>query len=306
VRAIGTDEDAGSDIVVLHHPSAGDEDVVAEEILELLARHGIGPVHYREWDEGALEVVAQDRGLVVVAGGDGTVASALLAARGRRPPVGILPSGTANNIARSIGLDVTDVEAAARVVAQGRVRQIDLPVACAGDTPQRFVESVGVGLFAELLAEGDRRGDLTLEQARRLMAEVVAGLTAWPASIEVDGVVREASVLGVQVMNIDRAGPGVVLAPGADPGSGRVVAVVIDDSHRQALLDAIELHVHDEEDIELALPAWEGAAVGVSSRAPVAVTVDDELLDPTGTITVTCGDGVRATVIAPPRGDGET
>jgi hypothetical protein len=38
----------------------------------------------------------------------------------------------------------------------------------------------------------------------------------------------------------------------------------------------------------------------------VAVTVDDELLDPTGTITVTCGDGVRATVIAPPRGDGET
>jgi diacylglycerol kinase family enzyme len=130
---------------------------------------------------------------------------------------------------------------------------------------------------------------------------VLAGVNGWPATIEVDGVAEEASVLGVQVMNIGRAGPGVVLAPGADPGDGRVVAVVIDESRRQELMDAVELHLDDEDDVELALPVRVGASVVVSSPAAVAVTIDDELQEPIDVVAVSCGDGSRAPVIAPRR-----
>jgi hypothetical protein len=84
------------------------------------------------------------------------------------------------------------------------------------------------------------------------------------------------------------------------------VAVVIDESRRQALVDAVERHVGDEEDIVLALPVRLGASVTVSSPGPVAVTVDDELCAPVDMVEVSCRDGARASVIAPPGSPGGT
>ena len=63
---------------------------------------------------------------VIVAGGDGTVACAAQALAGQQIPLGILPFGTMNLLAKDLGLPIGDLAAAVQVVANGRPRAIDV------------------------------------------------------------------------------------------------------------------------------------------------------------------------------------
>ncbi|MBY0514894.1 MAG: hypothetical protein K2P78_13385, partial [Gemmataceae bacterium] len=63
--------------------------------------------------------------LVVLGGGDGTLNAAADALAAAGKPVGVLPLGTANDLARTLGLP-TDLAAAAQVIADGHTRRIDL------------------------------------------------------------------------------------------------------------------------------------------------------------------------------------
>jgi len=63
---------------------------------------------------------------VVVAGGDGTVSLAIQELAGTGPPLGIVPAGTGNDLATSLGLRDLDAGAAADAVIAGRTRTIDL------------------------------------------------------------------------------------------------------------------------------------------------------------------------------------
>lgn len=62
---------------------------------------------------------------LLVAGGDGTLNAALQGLAGTGVPLGIIPVGTANNTARTLGLP-TDLDEACKVAAGGRTRLIDL------------------------------------------------------------------------------------------------------------------------------------------------------------------------------------
>lgn len=66
-----------------------------------------------------------DLDAVVVGGGDGTFLTAILAGLGHAKPLGLLPLGTLNLMARDLGL-APDPVAAARQVASGRIDEIDL------------------------------------------------------------------------------------------------------------------------------------------------------------------------------------
>lgn len=76
---------------------------------------------------GTLSALAQraDIDAVVTGGGDGTVWTAILAGLGRDKPLGILPLGTLNLLARDVGLPLDPVEAA-RLIARGGPAAIDL------------------------------------------------------------------------------------------------------------------------------------------------------------------------------------
>jgi len=82
-------------------------------------------------------------GCVVVAGGDGTAASAAQLLAGSDTELGLLPLGTLNHLARDLGIP-TDLEGAAAVAVTGRPTRIDV-----GDVNgQVFVNNASIGLYA--------------------------------------------------------------------------------------------------------------------------------------------------------------
>src|SRR5215211_243182 len=89
---------------------------------------------------------------VIVAGGDGTINEAIQGLAGTNARLGILPRGTANVLARELGLPLDDQQAVA-VAAQGKSRKIYLGIAINETTNEsrHFVLMAGIGLDASVV-----------------------------------------------------------------------------------------------------------------------------------------------------------
>jgi len=106
----------------------------------------------RDAERLAREAVARGLREVVVSGGDGTVNEALQGLVGSGARVGVWPAGTANVLARHLGLPF-DAHGAARAVASGRTRRITLGRAVEEETGRGrfFFLMAGVGLDASVV-----------------------------------------------------------------------------------------------------------------------------------------------------------
>ncbi|MCS5713445.1 diacylglycerol kinase family lipid kinase [Herbiconiux sp. CPCC 205716] len=98
--------------------------------------------------------------LVIAAGGDGTVRAVAEVLGGTGVPIGLLPSGTGNLLARNLDLTLDDVENALQTAFRGTERAIDLgQVRIRHDdqkvTQHAYLVMVGLGLDAKMLAATD-------------------------------------------------------------------------------------------------------------------------------------------------------
>jgi diacylglycerol kinase (ATP) len=99
----------------------------------------------------AQRAVEEGYDLVIVGGGDGTVSEVAKGLLNTSIPLGILPIGTYNNIARSLNLP-TEITQACEVVARGQQKAIDVGLA---NDESYFFEAAGVGLDAALFPLGE-------------------------------------------------------------------------------------------------------------------------------------------------------
>ena len=90
--------------------------------LELVIEHPENSSHFHELITQYREQVDA----VIVAGGDGTLNQAVDAIVEADLPLGVIPLGTANDLARTLRIPDDDLEAACRVITQGNMRRIDL------------------------------------------------------------------------------------------------------------------------------------------------------------------------------------
>jgi YegS/Rv2252/BmrU family lipid kinase len=170
-----------------------------------------------------------ERALVVV-GGDGSVhtAVATLLSRGELSadrPIGLIPLGTGNDLARTLGIPL-DPAAAARALLAGRSRPLDLVVDDAGGV---VVNAVHLGVGAEAAEKASALKD-RLGRAAYAVGSVAAGAgaTGWHLQVVVDGVPVDVDreVLMVAVANGRTIGGGAPLAPDASPDDGLADVVV--------------------------------------------------------------------------------
>jgi diacylglycerol kinase (ATP) len=214
-------------LLVIYNPTAGGHRRRRfEAVLAALADLGCpmdvrptsGPgdaaVFARRADPGAHD-------LVVAAGGDGTINEVInglvagQAAAAARPPLAVLPLGTANVLAAELGLDLVPAHIA-RVIAQGSLQPVSLGCATGADGAARaFSLMAGAGFDARVVAGIDLR----LKRLIGKGAYVLEGFYQMsrrkppPLTVMVDGCLHEAA--SVVVSKARFYGGRYVLAPEA-------------------------------------------------------------------------------------------
>ena len=174
---------------------------------------------------------------VIAVGGDSTcseIANGLIAAAGAGPtaPMGIIPLGTANDLAYGLGIP-GEVEAAVEIIAAGRTRIIDV-----GRVNGRlFANNSAVGLEPEVTLANARmvhvRGTI-----RYLIAALITILRrpVWEMSLRWDGGEYEGSILLVSVGNNRRTGGFFFMTPDAELDDGLLDFVYASVTSRLKLL----------------------------------------------------------------------
>ena len=99
--------------------------------------------------------------LIVVAGGDGTIDSVAGALVGTPAVLGIIPTGTRNNVAFNLGIPETIAEAVG-LLRKGRRLNIDVGHLRTARSGRWFIEAAALGLISDLYpaADGLQHGDL--------------------------------------------------------------------------------------------------------------------------------------------------
>lgn len=172
---------------------------------------------------------------VVIGGGDGTINAAAAGLIETGLPLGIVPLGTANDLARTLGIP-TDIEAAADIISTGSTRTID--VGEANGIPFFNVASLGLSVdIARALSREEKKRFGTFGYVLAALRALVAS-RPMRADIVIDGVRRNVRTMQVAVGNGRYYGGGLTIAEGAsiDDGFLDVYSLETDRLWRLALI----------------------------------------------------------------------
>jgi diacylglycerol kinase (ATP) len=176
----------------------------------------------------AAEAVQQGFTTLIVAGGDGSIGEVINgAARGwdEQSPfpvtIGLIPLGTANDLADNIGIP-RDFLVLAQMILKGKTRQIDL-----GKCNERFfINNSAAGLEPYVSTKQEKIN--WISGIPRYLVAAVQGIMdgpSWNAKIEWDGGSYEGPLSLVSVGNGQRTGGVFFMTPHADPFDGKLTFV---------------------------------------------------------------------------------
>lgn len=149
-------------------------------------------------DTIASEAITKGASSIIVSGGDGTLSATAAALVGTNIPLGVIPRGTANAFAATLGLPNT-IEAACKMILGGATRVVDA-ARCNG---LPMVLLAGIGFEAETIERADRQA----KNRFGLLAYVIAGiqqlrkLESFEAEIEIEDKVISVTAAAVTVAN---------------------------------------------------------------------------------------------------------
>lgn len=230
---------------LIHNPGAGEGKYSKKEIVKMMDTHGYECDYVSSKKKSALKNIEPKTKFIAIAGGDGTIRKTIMGLLSKKlkfkRPIALLPFGTANNIATSLGIS-EDVGQNVSTWDDYKLRNFDVGQALGLKKAAYFIESLGFGLFPQLiqtLEDTDTKNIETAEEEFELALNKLLEITrAYPArkcQISIDGEKIEKHCIMVEIMNISRLGPNLKLSEKADPGDGFFDVVIVGEENRMAM-----------------------------------------------------------------------
>jgi diacylglycerol kinase family enzyme len=283
---------------LVHNPAAGaDDGPEVDEIVRAVEALGarVRVVAPDDLEQGGLDGAE----LVVVAGGDGTVGRVAKCLAGTKTPLAVVPTGTANNVARSLGVG-TDVRAALDELRLAAPHAVDLGwIGVPDGDSALFLEGIGVGIFASLLGERVTKKHKNLDVAADLIAHALETYAPHQIELEIDGHRVSGDYLLASVLNLRSVGPALVLAPDARFDDGLLDVALVRPHHRDALLGHLKRGGPGAEEPAPLFEIHRGASLRLRTDAKW-LHVDDKAWEVAGDVSLSVRRGV-VTFLVPQR-----
>jgi diacylglycerol kinase (ATP) len=240
---------------LLHNAGAGDQSHSIEEIEKQIQTAGFVCSSDSVKKARKEDIDSRQSDFIVLAGGDGTVRKMAKHLLKERLPIGLLPMGTANNIAKTLG-PPQDPKSIIESWEEGRTRSFDIGRVYGLGKRRFFLEGVGYGVFPLLMKEMKRQNkeaiknpEKKLRTALELLHDIVQTYKAKKCTVKIDGIEYSGKFLLAEIMNTRSIGPNLNLAPMGDPGDGLFEVVLISEEKRNDFLKYLENKVDDKERI---------------------------------------------------------
>jgi diacylglycerol kinase (ATP) len=235
---------------VLHNPKAGEGEYSKKKLIALIEAAGFKCSYSSTKKKGWDKIEATDADFVILAGGDGTVRKVAGALLDKKLPIGLIPLGTANNIAMTLG-----VTGKPKDIIQAwnhkHIKKYDVGRIYGLKKAGFFLEGFGYGVFPRLMKEMQKREDrLTdspeknLKVALETLHDIILNSKARYCKITLDGADHSGQFLLAEVMNTQAIGPNLNLAPFADPGDGSFDVILIAERQREEFATYVHNKMH--------------------------------------------------------------
>jgi diacylglycerol kinase (ATP) len=183
----------------------------------------------------AREAAAAGHPAITVVSGDGTVGEVIngIAASGFQTALGVLPVGTGNDFAASLGVP-KDLNRALAIARAGHVRRVDLGLLVRGDERRYFATTAGAGLSAVVAGLAQGEADKAAGSPITYIPTLGRALLRFqPVEVEIAGeeLVYRGKSLQASVSNCQTEG-GFWLMPGARPDDGFLHMLILGDVPR--------------------------------------------------------------------------
>lgn len=227
-------------------------------------------------DSGVKSALKKARDLVVVAGGDGTVGYVFTHLSDRSVPIGVVPLGSANNLARSLGIAGTPQELAEQW-RMDNVKLFNLMTVAGRDHDYLCAEGFGVGLIPALIKRRAKQkkvdGPEDVRRGRHVLREIVADAEPLDIQVEIDGEALNGDLLGIEVLTGPFTGPNLPLAHDADP-SDKLLDIVYIETKK---MDAFAAWIEAPQDKRPPIASKQGEKIKIRWR-DAASRIDDEFI----------------------------
>ena len=183
--------------------------------------------------------------IVAVAGGDGTIGKVARELLDSRTPIAVLPVGTANNIAKTLGIGGRTLRELIHDWSDARGVNFDVGVAKGPWGSEYFIEGFGIGLFAEAMAQLDDKENEDLAESGRpaqviksvlgILKKKLQSCRPTKMRMRLDGEEFSGHYVLLEALNIRYVGPNLQLVPRADTNDGYFDVVMIAERERAKL-----------------------------------------------------------------------
>lgn len=222
---------------------------------------------------------------IIAAGGDGTVFEVLNGYKanesGKTIPLGVIPAGTGNAFARELEITNGDFKSAVKIIASGKIKEIDVGIFTAESHKYYFLNILGFGFVSDVAKSAHRLKRVgNLAYILGVFYQLLF-LKTHHLSIEIDGKLIARENIFTEISNTRYTGSTFLMAPDAVVDDGYLDIILLNKITRRRLLKIFPTIFDGKHIREDGVEVYRGRHIKINSEPSKILTPDGEIFGQT-------------------------